>query len=74
MGKNQGVVMFFKNSEQVVLSTLLAVMILSTTTLAMAENVNRYITVTGKREVSAVPDTAWVTSGVNTQAKQPQRH
>jgi uncharacterized protein YggE len=69
MGKNQGVVMFFKNSEQVVLSTLLAVMILSTTTLAMAENVNRYITVTGKGEVSAVPDTAWVTSGVNTQAK-----
>jgi hypothetical protein len=68
VGKNQGVVMFFKNSKQVVLSTF-AVMILSTTTLAMAENVNRYITVTGKGKVSAVPDTAWVTSGVNTQAK-----
>ncbi len=60
--------MFFKNSKQVVLSTF-AVMILSTTTLAMAENVNRYITVTGKGKVSAVPDTTWVTSGVNTQAK-----
>jgi hypothetical protein len=35
--------MFFKSSKQEVLSTLLAVMILSTTTLAVAENVNRYI-------------------------------
>jgi hypothetical protein len=69
MSKNRGVIMFFKNSKQLVVTTLLVVMILSTTTQVMAENVNRYITVTGKGEVSAVPDTAWVTSGVNTQAK-----
>lgn len=37
-------------------------------TAAMADTENRYITVSGEGEVSAVPDTAWVTSGVNTQA------
>jgi uncharacterized protein YggE len=61
--------MVLKNLKQIVLSTLFSSMILGATTQAMAENENRYITVKGKGKISAVPDTVWVSSGVNTQAK-----
>lgn len=42
--------------------------IFAASTIAVAETEDRYITVTGQGEVYAVPDTAWITSGVNTQA------
>ena len=44
-----------------------SLMIISPITWA-SENENRYITVTGRGKISAIPDTAWVTGGVHTQA------
>ena len=52
--------------KQVSLAGLLIIAVSST---AMAETENRFITVTGEGQVSATPDTAWVTSGVNTQSE-----
>ena len=47
---------------------ILGLMIISSITWA-SENENRYITVIGHGEISAIPDTAWVSGGVHTQAK-----
>ncbi len=52
---------------------LLGIIIITASTAAMAESVNRFITVTGVGKVSAVPDTAWITSGVNTQASTAEQ-
>ncbi len=56
-----------KNSKLTIL-IILSLIIISPITWA-SNNENRYITVTGHGKISAIPDTAWVTSGVNTQAK-----
>ena len=47
---------------------ILNLMLISSITWA-ANSEKRYITVTGHGKISAVPDTAWVTGGVHTQAK-----
>jgi uncharacterized protein YggE len=47
---------------------ILNLMIVTPTTWA-ADNEKRYITVTGHGKISAIPDTAWLSSGVYTQAK-----
>lgn len=60
--------MCFLTKQKLILPGLLAVLLMAANPQAMAEMENRFITVTGKGEVSAAPDTVWVTSGVNTQA------
>ena len=60
--------MFLKNTRQIVLASLFGVMVMVISSQTMAEVENRYITVQGHGETSAPPDTAWVSSGVNTQA------
>jgi uncharacterized protein YggE len=60
--------MFFKNSVPTFLIIILSLMIVSPITWA-ADNEKRYITVTGHGKISAIPDTAWVSGGVHTQAK-----
>ena len=60
--------MYLLSTSKRLLILLMAISILSLTSVAMAESDHRYITVTGKGEVSAAPDTVWITSGVNTQA------
>ena len=47
---------------------ILNLMLVSSITWA-ADSEKRYITVTGHGKVSAIPDTAWVSGGVHTQAK-----
>jgi uncharacterized protein YggE len=58
----------FKNSVSTFLIITLNFMIVSPIIWA-ADNEKRYITVTGHGKVSAIPDTAWVSGGVHTQAK-----
>ncbi len=60
--------MFFKNSVPAFPIIILSLMIVSTMTWA-ADSEKRYITVTGHGKISAIPDTAWVSGGVHTQAK-----
>jgi len=60
--------MFLLSIGKLTQASLLGLLIITVSTVTMAETENRFITVTGEGEVSAVPDTAWVTSGVNTQA------
>jgi uncharacterized protein YggE len=60
--------MSFKNSVPTFLIIILSLMIVSPITWA-ADNEKRYITVTGHGKISAIPDTAWVSGGVHTQAK-----
>ena len=64
-----GVNMYFIATRQFIQAAFMALILIMGTTLAMADDKGRYITVSGKGEVSAPPDTAWISSGVNTQAK-----
>ena len=64
-----GVIMYFIATKQFIQAAFVALISIMGTTLAMADGKGRYITVSGKGEVSAAPDTAWISSGVNTQAK-----
>ena len=49
-------------------ASVVGLALMAAATMAMAEEQHRYISVTGEGKVSAAPDTAWITSGVNTQA------
>ena len=60
--------MLLKNLVPVFPIIILSLMIVSTMTWA-ADSEKRYITVTGHGKISAIPDTAWVSGGVHTQAK-----
>jgi len=61
--------MFLIKTERIAQFTVLTLILMMGMSVAMANDKSRYITVSGKGEVSAEPDTAWVSSGVNTQAK-----
>ena len=60
--------MFLLSARKRLLICLFGIVSLVAGNAALAETEYRYITVNGEGEVSAAPDTAWVTSGVNTQA------
>ncbi len=61
--------MLFKPVQPIARVAVLVLMFMMGMSFAMADDQSRYITVTGKGEVSAQPDTAWISSGVNTKAK-----
>ena len=65
----KGAKMLFKQAKPVMQAATLVLILFTGMSLAMADKNGRYITVSGKGEVSAAPDTAWISSGVNTQAK-----
>jgi len=60
--------MYYKILAPTFLIIILNLMLVSPITWA-ADSEKRYITVAGHGKVSAVPDTAWVSGGVHTQAK-----
>ena len=60
--------MFLLSSQKLKQAGLCACLMIAINSQANADSEHRFITVTGMGEVSAAPDTAWVTSGVNTQA------
>ena len=51
------------------LTIIVSVVLFCITTQAIADSERKYITVTGKGKISAIPDIAWVSSGVSTHAK-----
>ncbi len=61
--------MLFNPTKQFILLMLAVVVSMMSMTMAIADDKGRYITVTGKGEISEVPDTAWVSSGVSIQAE-----
>ena len=60
--------MSLKNSVPTFSIIFLSLIIVSTMTWA-ADSKKRYITVVGHGKISAIPDTAWLSGGVHTQAK-----
>ena len=64
-----GVIMLFNPTKLFIHTTLVIMISFFGVSIAMADDKGRYITVSGKGEVSAAPDTAWISSGVNTKAK-----
>ena len=60
--------MFFKKPNLFLIFIIITLTIANPITWA-ADIKDRYITVTGHGKISAIPDTAWVSGGVHTQAK-----